>query len=140
MTLTFILILLGASVATFFSEEFGRLFKKILSTPGINLLLPLILASCLVVTTKDNWFWLFSGCQAMLNHLVGMAASYFPFEPVVVGLINIAYLMLIVSIPGWIYKARPGQKNTYESPPSFFLLCLILWIVAAIVLVVFNKT
>lgn len=54
MLLTLALVVIGASIAVFFSQEFMRTFKRIFALPGVKLFAPLIFASWLVYTF-DHW-------------------------------------------------------------------------------------
>ena len=124
----------------FFSQEFVRLFKKLFSIPGGTLLLPLVLASIVVAICQDLSLWLLLRYQALLDRMINALASLFPFKTVMVLFISIVYLFIIAILPGWIFRYRSKLKNSHESPFYIYWLGLILWLIAAILLIVSNRS
>jgi len=58
MFLTLALVVLFSTILVFFSQEFAGLYRKFIAIPGIKLLLPLTIASCLVEYYEPYALWL----------------------------------------------------------------------------------
>jgi hypothetical protein len=136
MLVTLAAVVLIASIAVFFSQEFVRLFKKIMGIPGVKLLLPLVLASLLLETYEVWGYWILKHCHLALHILVYKITVLLPFETGALLLMRVIFLFLFGSAPVWYFKFR--YRNDIRLYPKKFSyrLGLTLWIIAAILLAV----
>ena len=135
MLITISLVVFCASIAAFFAQEFGRLFKKFFALPGVKLLLPLILASSLLIIYEEFEYWLLLQFQQTLHQLIFKLDNAVPFEGSL-SLSRIISLFIIASFPIWIAKWSVRRKK-YKNPYSgMYWLGLVLWVIAAILLTV----
>ena len=136
MLVTLAAIVLITSILVFFSQEFVRLFKKVMSITGVNLLLPLFIASILIETYELWGVWLLENCHLALHLLIYKVTVLLPFETGALLLMRVIFLFLFASAPVWYFRLR-YKKNIRLYPKKFsYCLGLTLWIIAAILLAV----
>lgn len=129
------LVVLGCSIVVFFSQEFGNFFKKIFAVPGMKLLLPLILASAVVVD-YNNWIlWGLLLFKAFLHRFSTMLASWMPFHTgadIVANVLILAgfSILPVLAINFWV------KKKTYRSFQYAYLTSTIIWLLVALLLTV----
>ena len=110
MLLTLALTVLIGSVFVFFSQEFIRLFKKLMSIRGVKLFLPLVIASCLVEIYEEWGRWLLLRFQLAVHEVIYQLATFVPFDTGAISLIRILYLFILAGLPLWIYRLRTKKK------------------------------
>ena len=136
MLVTIAIIVFLASIASFFSQEFTRLFKKIFAIPGVKLILPLFLASFIIIFYEEFGQWLLVRFQIFLHKVVVKLDMILPFKTGFISLGRIISLFIIASVPIWIAEWSAIRKK-YQAPHSgTYWLGFVLWIVAAILLTV----
>ncbi|MCX7116456.1 MAG: hypothetical protein NTW94_00820 [Legionellales bacterium] len=136
MLVTLAMVVFFSSVGVFFSEEFGRFFKKVIAIPGAKLLLPLVAASLVVEMFEGLGQWVMVRCQAVIHQLIFQVSKVIPFESVSLTVVRILYLFLVGSLPIWIFRLRAKQKGQRQPQVFAYRLGLLLWIIAAILLTV----
>lgn len=134
MIVTIAIVALCASIAAFFAQEFGRVFKKIFAIPGLKLLLPLTLASWFIEVYEDWGHWLLLRIQYLLHLLIHRLGVRVPFEKISLPLIKILFLFLIGILPMVIFKLATIKQWGGKRLPQTYWIGLILWVFAAILL------
>jgi len=134
MMVTIAVIVFCASIAAFFAQEFGRMFKKFFSIPGFKLLIPLIIASWLIEMYEEWGLWLLLRIQAWLHQFVHQLHRLVPFEQGSLPLTKIIYLFLVASLPIWIFRLATFRNWSRKHTPHTYWVGLVLWIIAAILL------
>lgn len=130
MFVTLVLLVLGAAIVVFFSEEFAGLIKKAAHVPGVKLFVPLFIASWLVVSF-EYWLWraLFYLHQ-FIAFDVDLLMKLLPFQwgaEKTAQIINLALMTLApVLLFAWLYKRRHHRPFAYMG-----LLLIIFFIVFA---------
>ena len=133
---TISLVVFCASIAVFFAQEFGRVFKKILAIPGAKLLLPLFLASSLIIIYEEIGHWLLLRVQITLHQLIFKLDTVVPFETGSISLTRIISLFIIGSLPIWVSHWSALSKKNQEPHAGTYWIGLVLWIFAAVLLTV----
>lgn len=136
LLLTLALSICGGAIFIFFSQEFLRIYKKILSIPGVKLLLPLILASWFIEVYEGWGRWLMIRCQSVLHQILYQLATMMPFETGAVSVIRILYLFILSGLPLWSYLLWCKYRGRAHPKPFDYHWGFILWVVAAILLTV----
>lgn len=134
MLITIALVVLMASIACFFAPEFGRLFKKVFAIPGAKLLIPLFMASWLIVLYEEFGHWLLIHFQIMLHRWVSRLDALLPFETASISIARIISLFLIASMPIWIARGSAFRKKLLAPHRGTYWIGLMLWIIGAILL------
>lgn len=134
MIVTIALITFLASIAAFFAQEFGRMFKKLFAIPGMKLLLPLALASWLIIVYEEWGLWLLLRAQIATHQLVHRLHALVPFEQGSLPFIKIIFLFLIASLPIWCFELAALRKGRRKRIPRTYWIGWVLWVIAAILL------
>ncbi len=134
MIVTIALIVFLASIAAFFAQEFGRMFKKLFAIPGMKLLLPLVLASWLIIVYEEWGLWLLLRVQGALHSLIHRLHALVPFENGSLPFAKVIYLFLMASLPVWCFELAALRRGRRKRQPPTYWIGLILWIIAAILL------
>lgn len=140
MIVTIALIVFLASIAAFFAQEFGRMFKKLFAIPGTKLLLPLLLASWLIVVYEEWGRWLLLRLQVALHSLVHRLHILVPFEKGSLPFAKVMYLFLIATLPIWFSELAALRKGRRKRQPPTYWVGIVLWIIAAILLTLSSVT
>lgn len=132
------LVVLLSSIVVFFSKEFTDLFKKIVAIPGMKLLLPLLLATTLIVNFEPWIYMLLTHIQGFLRALSAKLTSWMPFQRGANYLANSLVLMSftflpVLSLQYWI------KRKTYRSFSYIGLTITILWLFLAVLLSISPK-
>ncbi len=139
MLVSIALIVLISSIVVFFAREFGELFKKIFKIPGLKLLLPLFVASTLLIVYEVFVHWLLLRLQKIVHQLIVKLATILPFEKGALFIARIILLFMIGSLPIWI-EAWSDFRKTYKEPHSgIYWIGMMLWIITAVLLTVAYK-
>ena len=138
LLLTLALTVFCGSIFVFFSQEFIRLFKKIMSIPSVKLLLPLAFASCCVEAYEDWSRWLLLRLQAGIDQILYHVAALLPLDTRAITIIRIVYLFILAELPLWIYIIKVKQQRRRHPKPFSYRPGLALWLVAAILLTVLG--
>lgn len=128
MLFTLALIVLCSSIIVFFAAEFGNLFTKVFSIPGVKLILPLVLASWLLEIYEGWGLWVLVWCQAMLHRMIHHLTTLIPFQTGAIFFTRMVCLFLLASLPVWIFLLRAKQKGRHYPQPFTYWLGLVLWI------------
>ena len=132
--LTYTLVVFFAAIILIFSQELIRMAKKIMSKPGVKLLVPLALASWFIELYEDWGRWLLLWCRATFQILSQKAAELLPFQMGSLHLIRIAFLFLIGSFPAWMFWFQAKWKESYTLHPLAYYLGFVLWVIAVFLL------
>jgi hypothetical protein len=136
MMLTIAILVLVSSIFAFFADEFGRMFKKIYAVPGVKLLLPLLVASWLILFYEAFGLWLLLRTQKALYELTHLVAAVLPFESNALIFTHVLFLSCLGILPVLFFRWKARRKTSYLATPKTYWLGLILWIIAAILLTV----
>lgn len=131
---TLVLLVCIAAIFCFFSQEFMRLFKKILAVKGVLLLLPLALASWFVFNYEHLVLLFLYYVRDVLNHINNFLTGLMPSTPYTTAIILIVLLTAISVAPVllmniWYYK------KTYKPAPHPYLISTLIWIISSILLI-----
>ena len=131
---TLAIVVFCASIAAFFAQEFGRMFKKFFAIPGTKLLVPLVIASWIIEIYEEWGLWLLLRIQAWLHQFVHKLHALIPFEQGSLPFTKIVYLFFIASLPLLIAQLASIKKWRRKRVPHTYWLGLVLWVIAAILL------
>ncbi len=131
---TIALVVFCASIAAFFAQEFGRMFKRFFAIPGVKLLVPLIVASWFIEIYEEWGLWLLLRIQVWLHQFVYKLHALIPFEKGSLPFTKIVYLCFVASLPLLISQLASIKKWRRKRPPQTYWLGLVLWVIAAILL------
>lgn len=131
---TISLAIVGCAIAGVFSQEFVRVFKKIIQIPGVKLILPLSLASLIVLYYQVWFFWGLRFLASLLYQIVWLLHQIVPFAKTAFFFEKVVLLVLISLIPSLIVycRCRGREPLLYYYWTSFFI-----WLVAALLIVSF---
>ncbi|KTD20534.1 Uncharacterised protein [Legionella lansingensis] len=132
MLLTLALLVLFCAIVVFFSNEFANFFKKLFAIRGMKLLLPLILATTLIVLYEHWVSWGVLYARWLLHVAVTTMANRFPF-PGSLLITKILILMVLAVLPvvviDFLEKRRRFEPFRYS-----FITSMIIWLVVAMLL------
>ncbi len=131
--LTIALVVFGCAIMVFFSKEFGNFIKKLLSIPGMKLLLPLIFVSFFIIYFKLEVLWFLAKFQTILFTLTQSLASLFPFQTMAYALATILVLISITVLPVLAINLWHKRK-TYHSFEYISLTMTVIWLFVAVLL------
>ncbi|AHE66435.1 hypothetical protein [Legionella oakridgensis] len=138
MLFTLALIILGATVVVFFSQEFAGVFKKIFAIPGVKLFMPLAFVSWLIDSFEPWVFWLLLKCKEGLLYLIYQFAEWMPWKKNAVALAQILILFLLPMIAMGILFLWAKFKKMHEPWPYTYDIGVVLWIISFILLTVYR--
>lgn len=135
MLLTLALIILGASIVVFFSDEFAGVIKSLFEIFWIRLLVPIFIASMLLEYYHGWALWL-----AIRLKEYALAAVYYLnyFLPTFLqgtGIGQVVFLFLIAFVPLWIMHILARRKLAPMSMEPAYLTSMLLWIIFALLLI-----
>ena len=128
-------LVLSAAIISFFLDDFKSLFKKLFALPGVELLLPLIILSVLLVLYNDEVFNGLYSLQGLLRQgmLALMHARSFNLGVLITT--SVMGIFLLTSLPGfgvyWLVKYMEwGNPAVWALRTSGILLIfwVFLWI------------
>lgn len=128
MLLTLAMVVLFASIAVFFSQEFIRTFKKIFAIKGVKLFLPLFLASWLIFTF-DYWsLWCVYYYREILQAILIFLIQIMPFQQAAEPIALIILLTVISVLPVFLidFFMRKKTFKGYKYPNVTSALILIV--------------
>lgn len=133
MMLSFILFTFLISILAFFSEEFIAIFMRINAIPGMSLILPMTVASVLVIEFEVFIFWTMAHLQHMLMQFSYFLSEYLWFLPFHRLWIFVCFSAFCSIIPFlvWDYYYQKKHRRTYRH--RYPLIC-ILWILFVILM------
>ena len=135
MLLTLALVVLGCAIVVFFSQEFGKLAKKILAYPGAKLILPITMASALVAAFEPWVLIVLLKIKAGLHYLAACIEAILPFTTGATVLANFILLLALTLLPVFAINALT-QRKSYLPFQYPFLVSTLIWIFVTILLVV----
>lgn len=136
MLLTLALVVLGASIAVFFSQEFIRTFKKIFAIRGVKLFLPLFFASWLIFTF-DYWvMWFFYYYRELLQTALNFLIQIIPFHQAATQVALVILLTAVSVLPVIAIDFFMRRKN-YKEYKYPYTTSAIIWLLSAVLLSVF---
>jgi hypothetical protein len=129
------LIVVSCAIVVFFSQEFGKFFKKLFAIRGMKLFLPLVLASAIVVDYSNWVLWGLLRFKAFLHSMVATLASWLFFHAGATFVANVLVLagfsiLPVLAINSWV------KKKTYHSFHYAYLTSTIIWLLIAVLLTV----
>jgi hypothetical protein len=136
-TLAF-LVLFG-SIIIFFSQEFIHLYKKILALSGMIILLPLLIASIVIMVEMPIFEWVLYYYQRTLFFVINKLANWLPFSLVYSqSLIALIVIWILSSVPAicmdYFHRKKfyhPAKNATFMTPfiaIFHWVLCLSIFI------------
>ena len=135
MLLTLALIILGASIVVFFSEEFAGIIKSLYEIFWIRLLLPIFIASMLL-EYYDRWaLWLAIRLKEYALTAVDYLNYILPTFLQGTGSGQVIFLFLIAFIPLWIMHILARRKLVPMSLEPAYLASFLLWVMFALLLI-----
>jgi hypothetical protein len=137
MLFTLALLVLSASVAIFFSEEFYNAFKKLFEIKGIKLLLPLSIASWAVCSFDYGSIWFIFFCSLLVEGTVSFLVSIMPFQEFSVPISLIMALFVLSIVPVFLIDFIFG-KRTYKGRYQYIHISSIFIFVVSAVLLLTN--
>ena len=135
MSITLVLIVLVSAIVMFFSQEFSALFKKIGKIKGIVLIVPLFIASWLILLFDE---WTRQGVyysSSLLNKTASFIARFIPFEKSALLLSQIILLTFLSVAPILLLEWHLRRKY-YKEYPFPYLLSAFIWFIGAFLLVI----
>lgn len=136
MYITAVSIVLTAAIVVFFSQEFGRFFKKIFAIPGAKLIIPLVIASWIIEYYEGWGLWLLWYYKKGLHYILRHTAAYFSWSAWALSFVHILQLFILASLPVWIAYAVAKSKGLYERWPYTYHVGISCWIITAVLLTV----
>ncbi|KTC77035.1 hypothetical protein [Legionella brunensis] len=134
MLLTVALVVVCCAIVVMFSQEFANFFKRIFAIRGMKLLLPLILASTLVVY-YDPWVsWGLLQTKRILHTAAATIANWLSFKEALI-VANIIILMGLAVLPVAIANFWIKHKS-FEPFRFAFITSMVIWLIVAILLTV----
>ncbi len=135
MYLTVALIVLSASIIVFFSSEFAGMYKKVWAIPGVKLIVPLAIASCVIEAYEPFELWLLLKTKAFFHANIQALSAHFSVRLQVV---HILQLFLLATLPVWIIRAWEIKKKIPVVRPVTWGIGLTLWVLAAVTLTIYQ--
>lgn len=122
---TIALLIVGAAIFVFFAQEFGQFIKKILSIRGMALLLPMLLATWLIMQFQ-TWIILFlEVCSAVIKLCLAWVDKLMPLS-LQGSAITIGFVLAIFSIvPVLVYNALWQRRNFISFPHKDYAISMI---------------
>lgn len=133
MIFTFIVLIFCTSILVFFSQEWVGMVKKLLAIRGMALLLPLILATTLILYYETVVIQSLYIIQLLMNALIGLLAAIIPLGSYALGLAKIIVLMICSALPVAIIHQWKKKRNFIGMKHPYFT-CGLLWIFFAFLL------
>lgn len=133
MIATFIALIFCTAILVFFSQEWVGLVKKLLAVRGMSLLLPLLLATTLILLYETVVVESFYIIQLVMNVLIGLLADIIPMGSYSTKIAQIILLMLLTVVPIQALHHWKKKKN-YTGLKHPYLLCGLLWLFFAFLL------
>lgn len=124
------LIVCGTAVSLLFMQEIINIFNKIVSTPGVVLVAPLLMASWLVESYHDWLVWIGWVCQDEIRNMLERIATFFMFPVFGLHVIKIVSLYLFAFIPFIIIWGMERYKGRYALPRIASYISIVTWVIA----------
>lgn len=127
-------IVLLAAIVVFFSREFAEYIKKIFKITALALLLPIAIASWVLVYFNDSVLWFILTLRVKLNGIYAIMANWlaFPYGNYVAAVILLMILSVLPITLINVYYLR----NSYREFPYSYIASAFVWILVLILLVV----
>lgn len=133
MYLTLALVVLFASIAVFFSQEFISVFKKLFAIKGVPLFLPLLVASWLIIAFNYWSLWIVYYYNEMLQIILTFMMHVIPFEKGA-GSVALVILLTVISVLPVYLIDLLVRRQTYKPYKYLNITSAIIWLVSAILL------
>jgi len=135
MSTTLLLICFISAIILVFAQEFTQFIKKLSEFPAVHLLVPIIIASLLIELNEDweSWFLLYT--QVKFNDLIQNIVDLLPFQTGSLYLIKILILFFLACFPTSIFWFYAKRHELGSLPVMSYYLSAVLWIIAALVLI-----
>lgn len=128
MLVTLALLVICASIAVFFSQEFTRTYKKIMKIKGAALLLPLVLASMIVYNFIYVLLSVLIYVKDILQKLITWTSILCPCNQWAAPLATILVISVLSVLPVYVLNYL-SRKKTYQPYKYPYLTSLFIWIV-----------
>ncbi|BCA96311.1 hypothetical protein TUM19329_26720 [Legionella antarctica] len=135
MLFTLAAVVFCAAIFVFFSQEFIRVFKKIFAIKGAILILPLVVASCVVYNFNDLVYLVIYYYRDVLHAMLSFLTWIIPFGQVSSSVASIILLTLISTVPVFLLDWYLRRK-TYKPYPYPYLTSTLIWLVSAFILII----
>lgn len=127
-------IVFFAAIILIFSQEFGRMLKKIFAIKGAKLFLPLIMASWLIELFEEDICWGLLWLSETLYGFINKIASFIPFT---FGyyIAQILSLIIVTSIPVGVAWFERRNKPISKVPRSAYYVSGVFWLVTVFLII-----
>ncbi|MGC1183498.1 hypothetical protein [Legionella sp.] len=133
MLLTLALVVLGASIAVFFSQEFISMFKKLFAIKGVKIFLPLLIASWLVYRFDYLALWIVYYYRDYLQVCLAFLIHIMPFQEFKAPESLVILLFTITILPVFLIDLFL-RKKTFKGYQYLQITCVLIFIVSATIL------
>lgn len=127
------IFVLSITILLFFAKEFSELFKKIISIPGVILIVPLFLVSLLVEAYEPFFLWLLLQFKKGLHSFLQMVSQSIPIHP---KMAHIILLVLCGIVPFLILRTWEKINKITFIRSVTYITGVIVWITAAVLLTI----
>ncbi len=131
--LTISLVVFVCAIVVFFSKEFGNTIKKIMSIPGMKLILPLAIVTLVIVYLEAEVLWCLTKLQLIVLVVRDKLAHLLPLQRMANYLATLLVLMSlsflpVVAIDYW-YRRKSIHGFRYIN-----LTIVLIWLFIALLL------
>lgn len=126
-------VVLGMSIAVFFSQELATCYKKIMALPGAYLCLPLLVASIFVERYDMEGLVVLRTCQRGLHYMLYSLCTSLSLDPEL-WVCRAMALFLISSIPTWIVFGFRVQRVINPSQSVNYVVNSYLWVLTSLLI------
>ncbi len=133
MLLTLALVILGASIAVFFAQEFIGMFKKLFAIKMVRLFLPLLIASWLVYTFEYLALWMVYYYREILQVGLTFLINIMPFHQYAGPISLIILLFTITTLPVFLIDELQ-RKRTFKGYQYPNVTRILIFIVSSVLL------
>ncbi|MFT4058313.1 MAG: hypothetical protein QM652_02060 [Legionella sp.] len=133
MLFTLTLVIIFASIVVFFSQEFGKAFKKFFAIKGVALFLPLLIGSWFIYAF-DYWIlWGVYYYRELLQVALHYIGNFMPFTLYAeeVALVILLWCVSVLPVIVIVHYVRRKSYKGYQYPN---ITSLIIFIISALLL------
>lgn len=135
MSTTFLaFLILGCSIFVFFSQEFGKFFKKVFAIWGMKAILPLSAATLLFVMFEPWIVWIAYSFQRSFISLAYAFASILPFPSIAIYISLFVILSFLTIVPGLAIDLWIKRKH-FRGFAEKEHLCFFTWLILSLILI-----
>lgn len=133
MLLTLTLLVLGCSIIVFFSDDFSKLIKKLKKIPGVAVLVPLLIASFIILYFEVIIEQILHQIKLLIDWDIEFLAKILPLNEAAIPMATLITLILTVIVPTLIIN-KIHLKRSFQPWPYRYLLPLYTLAVMSLML------